>query len=103
MNFIMKYKIDKILERIPNDNEQKICYVEKIKKYSNECGCSWGANFLMASIGGVIVYLIFYYDWKNTNPVKLILTAALAIFICSGIGKVLGIAIAKIKLQLLYK
>lgn len=99
----MNYHIEKILGSIPNDNEEKIRYVEKIKKYSNECGCSWGANFLMAAIGGTIVYLLFYYDWRNANPVKLILTAALSIFICAGAGKVIGIAIAKIKLKLLYK
>ena len=103
MNLVMKHRIEKILAGIPNDNEKKILYVERIKKYSNECGCSWGANFLMASIGGIIVYLVFYYDWQNANPVKLSLIALLAIFLCAGAGKMIGIALAKIKLRLLYK
>jgi hypothetical protein len=103
MNVRMKYQIGNILASIPNDDETKIRYVEKIKKYRNECGCSWGANFLMASLGGIIMYLIFYFDWQNVNPFKLILTVALPIFISSGIGKMIGIGLAKIKLQLLYK
>lgn len=98
-----KYQIEKILQSIPNDDETKIRYVKKIKKYSNECGCSWGANFLMASLAGTIGYLLFYYDWRQGNHAKLILIATLSVFISSGVGKLIGIGIAKIKLQLLYK
>ncbi len=103
MAFLIKYRIDKILEGIPNDNEEKIKYIIKIKKYSNECGCAWGANFLMISVLGLIVYLLFYYNWSNVNPFKLGLTSMISIFICACTGKMIGIAIAKIKLNLLYK
>ncbi len=40
----MNQRVRKILENIPNDNEEKIHYVERMKKYNNECGCFWGAN-----------------------------------------------------------
>jgi len=103
MNARIKYQINRILESIPNDDETKIRSVEKIKKYGNECGCSWGANFLLASLTGVTVYLLFYYEWQNANPVKLILIVILPVFVSSGIGKIIGIGIAKIRLRMLYK
>lgn len=99
----MKRDIEKILEGIPNDNKEKMLYVARIKKYSNECGCSWGEKFLMASIVAVAFYLVVYYDWRNENFVHISLTVLLLIFIGGGIGKLTGIIIAKIKLRMLYK
>lgn len=100
---IKKLKIESLLNDFPDENKNKSFYAERIKKYSNECGCSLGAKFLAASVSGTPLYLFLFHDGKNTGMIKISLMVLLIIFISGITGKLIGIGIAKIKLLLLYR
>lgn len=99
----LQHKIHNYLDTLPNDSKEKIQYVEKIKKYKTECGCSLGAKFLFGSGLLYIAYIIFLNDNKSLSFFKAAIVGLLFIFFLSIVGKLLGIGIAKIKLKILYK
>lgn len=76
-------------------------YLAKINQYNQECGCSMSAMFTVLALLTVIIRT-FALDWTTTNIIGYGLTSLLSIFIAGGIGKLLGISIAQIRLQLLY-
>jgi hypothetical protein len=97
------HKIDAILDHIPNDRADKISYVEKIKKYRNECGCSMGAIFSTLSVVLALIYLVLFLNQVNANIIKTGIATVLCIFISGITGKLIGIGIARIKLVMLYR
>ena len=100
---IQNAQIDKLVDNIPNDDERKQYYVEKIKRYSNECGCSWGAIGMIMSLGAFIIYCFFILDLAHAGFLKTSFLGVAYIFGAGLIGKLMGIARARIKLALLYK
>jgi len=97
------FKIENLLDSFPNDREKILLYVDRVKKYSNECGCSMGAKFLMASIGIFLIYFFHSNDCGIANLLKEFLFGMLFIFTSSIIGKLIGIGIARIRLARLSK
>lgn len=94
-------KIEKYLGELPDHELAKSYYVEKIKKYSNECGCSHGAIFLTAAVILIVFYASFV-ESVNINIYSASIALAFIIF-SSFLGKLIGIGIAKVKLILLYQ
>jgi hypothetical protein len=97
------FKIEKLLGSFPNDTEEILSYLDKVKKYSGECGCSLGAKFLVVSLGIFVIYFFAFNDFELANILKTILFGILFIFTSSIVGKLVGIWIARIRLALLYK
>ena len=77
-------------------------YLEKINAYKTECGCTLGAISMMAAIIVYGVHFLFI-DLSNINIAKSGLYGLFFVFLCTAVGKLIGIVIAKIKLKLLYK
>ena len=80
--------------------DKKACY-EKINRYRNECGCASGVIFMTIALILLAVYLTMH--WKYLDLMSYTFTGLLFIFMCTAAGKLLGMAIAKIRLSLLYK
>ncbi|MGH2566151.1 MAG: hypothetical protein ACRDE5_16655 [Ginsengibacter sp.] len=78
-------------------------YLDKIKKYSDECGCSLGAKFSVSALLLFIFYLLKFADVRSLHITGDILYGLLFIFISGGAGKLIGIGISRIKLFFLYK
>jgi hypothetical protein len=97
------FKIENLLNSFPNDREEIFLYMDKVKKYSSECGCSMGAKFLMVSIGIFLIYFFRSNDFGVANLLKEFLLGILFIFTSSIIGKLIGIGIARLRLVLLSK
>jgi|SRR5882762_2662021 len=98
-----RFKIENLLNSLPNDREEILPYIDRVKKYSHECGCSLGAKFLVASIGIFLIYFFHANDFAIANLLKQIFLGILFIFTSSIAGKLIGIGIARIRLALLCK
>lgn len=80
-----------------SENEK---WEKKILKEYYACGCKTGSLFLMVSLITTIAYLVLH---KIMDPAffitpKIILYALLIVFIASGMGKAIGLFIAKLRL-----
>jgi hypothetical protein len=90
------------MNSFPNDEPERLRYVDAVKKYRNECGCAMGARFLAAAIAIAAIDFFLWPDF-SIGVVKKILWAALLIFTSTIAGKFAGIGLARIRLALLYK
>ena len=94
-------KLQSILETL--EEKDRIEYIDKIKKYKNECGCSMGGFFSLTSI---FLYLIYnYLTLKNLTlfvTAKIIFLGILITIVAGLLGKIIGITIARIKLFMLF-
>jgi hypothetical protein len=73
--------------------------VERLNSYRNECGCALGARCMVA---GFAVTLIWFAMADGLFKMKLLWHlpyALLAAFLCAGLGKFLGIVIARRRLR----
>ena len=94
---------------LPNNELSKAYYQEKIEKYKGECGCKMGTIF---SALALLVLLGYEINLIFVNPAilgefiylfKINIYGIGFIFISTGMGKLIGIAIARIKLKRIYK
>jgi hypothetical protein len=102
----MKYshiKIENLLNSLPDEREELLPYVAKVKQYSSECGCSLGGKFLLASLALCVARFLLVTPVGFPNLLKQFLLAILFIFFSSIAGKLIGIGLAKIQLAGLYR
>jgi len=97
------FKIENLLSSFPNDRQEIHLHVDRLKKYKDECGCSMGAKFLIASMGIFIIYFFHSHHFGIVDLLQQILLGIFSIFTSSIVGKIIGIGIARIRLALLYK
>lgn len=97
----IKTQIGIMLQFYPEDKRKQI-YVQRTEKLSRECGCSMGAKFTVLSIIVTLVHLFFFSNFQF-NILFQILKYLLFIFVLSLLGKLFGLAIAKIRLYLIYR
>lgn len=99
----LNYREKMLLDSLPDESEEKILLTEKIRKYRNECGCSMGGKFLVASIIGGTFYFVVVGAGKQGSIFWNGLTCLLFIFISAGLGKLTGIGIARLRLSILLR
>ncbi len=96
----IKSDFSQALKSISLSDFEKKYYSDKADKYSNACGCNWGASFLMVSI---VIYLFkIWIGYKTSNVLINAFQGFLFIFFSAFLGKIIGITIARIKLIMLY-
>ena len=89
--------------RFANTAIDKVFYLEKIRNYKTECGCSLGAIFMISAIISFTGHTLFLVDWSRLNLVKMGLSGLFFIMLAAAVGKLVGITIARVKLKLLYR
>jgi hypothetical protein len=91
-------EVNQYVHGLPAGSQEKVYYLQKIKKYSGACGCSTGAKFLFTAMTLLFFYLIFlkWHGWPDM--LKRGLMGFPAIFFFGLLGKLTGIAMARIKL-----
>ena len=75
-------------------------WIEKIKKDYLACGCDTGALFLILSLLTIIIF--FSIKWLKDLPCLTstnVLYSILLLFLAAGIGKIVGLIIAKHRLK----
>lgn len=97
------FKIENLLQAFPDNRQELLPYIDRAKDYSSECGCSMGAKFTIASLILFLVYFIRFHDPAFLIAVGQIVGGMVFIIVASGVGKWIGINIAKIRLKLLYR
>src|SRR3989442_4638199 len=105
VNFEMRrnnFKIEELLNSFPNDEPERLRYVDEVKKYRNECGCAMGARFLAVAITIAAIDFFLAPDLVS-GVIRKVLLATLFIFTATITGKFTGIGIARIRLAFLYK
>lgn len=88
---------------LPDEREKLGPYVEKAKSYRNECGCAMGGGFLIGSLVLLILYRVFFNAVSSGHWFTTTLRGTALVFGACILGKVTGIAIARIRLGLLYR
>jgi FtsH-binding integral membrane protein len=96
-------RIEQLLESFPREREEILVYVNRTKKYANECGCSLGATFLATATGVVIVYAFYFNRFGVSGIGRIILWGIPFVLAASIVGKLIGIGVARIRLVLLYR
>jgi hypothetical protein len=77
-------------------------YMDKIKKYSNECGCAMGGVFTIIAALFYVWYVVStIHDFSLFMMAKIIFFGMISILAAGLCGKIIGIAVARIKLLLL--
>ena len=82
----------------PRDRER---YLERIDRYRRECGCASGAMFIVAALV-ICLVIATNRDWGEANLLVSALLGVAFVTASGAIGKLFGIALARIKLALLY-
>lgn len=93
--------VNKRAYRFSKKENNNTVVAEKIMRYRNECGCASGAIFMTIALILLAVYLSLY--WQRIELLPVTLEGLLFIFLCTAMGKLLGMFIARIQLSLLYK
>src|SRR4051794_34364448 len=91
-------QIDLVLRNIPENNPDRTQIMQKATYLWKECGCSSGAAFLCVAILALLLYV-----WLNFFELTMlsILTALFLVGLFTGVGKVVGIGVARFRLSLL--
>ena len=79
--------------------QEQSLHLQRIKKYSTECGCNLEAIF---TVSGMLMALIWIIEFHDLSLVTL-LSLLVITFISGLLGKLTGISIARIKLYHLCK
>ncbi len=101
----MRYAAEEIRELLEAlEIKERNQYVDKIKKYRKECGCSMGGLFVIISLAGYVAYTwSVFHEVSLFSAAKIIFTGIVIVFVAGLVGKITGIYLAKIKLLLLYR
>lgn len=94
---------DQYFDQLSKKNTDNNYYIQKIKKYREECGCALGSFFLLAASIIFFGYVFFVLDWSQQAIFDLSLFGFAFILFSAFAGKVIGIGLARIRLILLYK
>ena len=95
-------KIEQYLDQLSREDCDKQFYIEKIKKYRAECGCTLSGIFFIAAIAILGTHIFQAQDASQISNFKSIFYGFSFILISAFVGKVIGLALAGVKLQLLY-
>ena len=89
--------IEKLLARFPGEPPDAVSVRARVQRYVNECGCAAGGIFLVVAVPAALAALIVTGSWRL--PVAL--WSLFAVGAAPVAGKLTGIAVAMLRLQLL--
>lgn len=93
-------KTQSILETL--EVKDRSHFMDKIKKYRNECGCPMGGVFtIIAALFYVLYIHSTIHDFSLFKMAKIIFFGIVSILTAGLCGKIIGISVARIKLLLL--
>jgi hypothetical protein len=90
-----------LMAAFPEREVEQRPFVDRAARYSRDCGCQMGAAFLVVSLIVAIAWVAFAPAASYGALLTQVFMALLFVFVASIAGKLLGIAIARIRLALL--
>lgn len=92
--------LDQLFRALPEERERLSPYLKRAQAFSSECGCSLGGAFLTVALAGIVVYAIAG-GFAGAAPLRAVLLTVAFLFAAGITGKLIGIAVARIRLVLL--
>ena len=91
-------KTELAISRLQADEETRAGLSKRARRYFRECGCSMGAVFLLAALGTSLLQWRYFVKTSMPSIWNVLFIIMGAIF-----GKLLGIAIGRLRLFILFK
>jgi len=95
--------LQRLLQERPDDRDRFQLYVRRAKAYRNECGCAMSGAFLIAAALLVVAGSLWRPGAFTGGFFFPLLADAGLVFGAAIAGKLAGIAIARLRLALLYR
>jgi hypothetical protein len=86
---------------LPEERESLHSYIDRAKAFRNDCGCAMGGVFAVCSLGALGLYGFFFH--RSGHLTTYVVVGAAIVLGASVVGKLSGIAIARMRLVLLYR
>jgi hypothetical protein len=93
--------IDELLNA-GTDRQRLLPFIDQARKLRAECGCAMSGAFFMAALAAGIAIVTFCREQFAAHWLSAIAAFIAALLLSAGIGKALGLGIARIRLALLY-
>lgn len=94
--------LDQLWRSRPDERERLGPYVDRAKALSSECGCAMGGAFMVAALVLVIAWEVRSGGPGHATLMGRVLRDAAIVFGAGILGKLTGIAIARVRLRWLY-
>ncbi len=94
--------LDRLLRSLPDERHRLLPYVRRAEAYRTECGCRMGGVFLAAALG-FCVFTLMLRGFPTAHLAGVLLRGLALIFGAGIAGKLTGIALARLRLALLYR
>jgi hypothetical protein len=92
--------LDQLVRALPGERERLRPYLDRARAFSSECGCSLGGAFLTAALAGIVIYAVTG-GFAGAAPLRAVLLTIAFLFAAGITGKLIGIAVARVRLALL--
>src|SRR6267142_1541998 len=79
--------------------EKSLEWEVKLNSFLHECGCSLGAKFVILALAVSILLQSFQSSWAIIHWPGFLLRTLAAAFAAGGIGKLIGIGVARVQLK----
>lgn len=79
------------------DDESRRLLVQRAHRYRTECGCAMGAAFMTVAMIAFAAHVVLERHFTLGHLSRQLLVGAVVVFVCSVLGKVIGIGIGKLR------
>jgi hypothetical protein len=94
--------LNRLIELFPDDREQLVAVANRAARLSQACGCTEGA--IAMTIALAIAGLYYLWAGRSGGGVRISALWALPfVLAASGIGKLIGIGVARLRLAVIYR
>ncbi len=94
-------KVTKLINDSSLDENLKQVYLSEAYKLHKKCGCKLGAACLIGSFFLISVYGVYQHSLLKENWLTHILQGAGVVLLSAVLGKILGLLIAQLQLEML--
>ncbi len=95
--------LQRLWNALPERRDELLPYFRQARAYKSECGCTMGGVFLMGALVLLLIDILFLHQLSSGGWLATALYGTAFAFGASIVGKGTGIAIARIRLTLLYR
>lgn len=95
--------LERLLRSCPEARDRLQSYICRAKAYRNECGCAMSGAFLIAALSLVIIHRFYWHNAFQAGLFTQIVLSVAFVLAAGFAGKLAGIAIARLRLALLYR
>ena len=92
--------IGELVKKLDLEPSERVDVQGRVARYNRDCGCAVGGVFMVAALLAVIAYLA-YLAVDASFAIAVVGAGIAFVFLCSLLGKAVGLAVASLRLELL--